>query len=665
MVFNRKNDNNTITNFGNDNGVANPDEMFDLTIALLNVGSNANTVTCVLTRTNGKSTVSNANGAWGTINTNAAVENTGNAFRVKLNSGFEAGEYVRFNLAVSSSNGNNNVEIALLINNVNIVQHFNLGDISGDLVDPLGLDVLYYPAFGWLMFASGTGFGNALGQTGANRLYMFNLATMGTDLLDFMGIVGTSYIVGLYHDNTNNYIWYANSDQCYCFDISAGLSGAVEIGHMTWHNTTWGGTPMKRVRGLTFNNVDSLYAYWQVYDTSFVESLFGETKNLGGTASEFAGWLLNDGESYGGHWNNGRGLEWDGTCFWTINIYIPTLYRRDPVTFEYFYKTLIPSVFDSYPSYDIAWSAEGPIGIDDITPFKPGNRYYMWTVNMDNADVYKLEVTSAVLPTAVELDIVASTASGSQTDLVWHPNITPEMVSHYIVYRSTNPNFYASNTNSIGITIDTTYTDYPPISKADIFYYSIRAVNYHGYSENTSFDVFESDFGTAMKTINMNAIQIDNNVVLSWRPENIEGIKWNILRKSKTDAEYKTIGSININKEFLVNEFKYVDESITDNGIYNYKLELVTSTGNKIQFNEISCKHFNELVFGIKPIGKNPVKGDIVLNYGIDRDGDILLNIYNITGALVNLLLQSFPIYSLNVFPKIPFLYYYSLQSLY
>ncbi len=624
----------TITNFGNDNGVANPDEMFDLTIALLNVGGNAASVTGVLTSTDGKAIVSDANGTWGNINTNAIVENTGDAFRVKLNPGFEAGEYALFNLAVSSSNGNNDIEIGLLINNANVVQHFNLGDISGDLVDPSGLDVLYHPAFGWLMFASGTGLGNVLGQTGANRLYMFDLATMGTGVLDFMGVVGSSYIVGLDHDS-NYDIWYANGDECYSFDITAGLSGAVENGHMTWHNTAWGGTPMKRVRGVTFDNADNLYAYWQVYEPSFLESLFIESQNLGGTAAKLAGWPLTDGESYGGHWNNGRGIEWDGTCIWTINIYIPTLYRRDPVTFEYFYKTPIPSVFGSYPSYDIAWSAEGPTGIDDVTPYKPGNRYFMWTVNMDNADVYKLELTSAVLPSAVDLDIAESEAVASQTNLVWHPNITPEMVSHYIVYRSENSIFYASSTDSIGTTTDTTFTDNPPISKADVFYYSVRAVNYHGYSENTSFDVFESDFSTSVQTINMNAMQIDNNVVLSWRPENIEGIKWNILRKSKTDADYKAIGSINISKETLVNEFKYVDESITDNGIYNYKLELVTSTGSKIQFNEISFKYFNELVFGIKPIAQNPVKGDLVLNYGIDRDGDISLNIYNITGALV------------------------------
>ncbi len=614
--------------------MADADEMFDLSVQIKNVGSNATNVAGTLSSKDGKATVVDAAGTWGTVNSGASSTNSANTFRVKLDPGYAPGEYIVFNLNVTCTEGSNTLlEIAILVNEPNIVDEFYLGDVSTDLVDPSGLDVMYAPGFGWIMLATGTGLGNVFGETGANRIYMFDIETRGAVLWDYMGVIGSSYVVGMDHSSDGS-MWYANGDQCYSFDISLGLSGAVENGHMTWHNTAWGGTPMKRFRGITFDNDDSLYGYWQVYDPSFVESLFGETKNLGGTASKFLGLPLTDGESYGGFWNNGRGLEYDGTSFWSINIFVPTMYRRDPTTFEYFYKCNLPSVFGSYPAYDIAWQSMGPSGDGTVDPYKPGNRYFMWTVNMDDAMVYQVDLTGIVLPGAVDIDLINSSFGGSQVDLEWNANPSTDNVSHYIVYRSSDPNFYAEGKDSIGWTAGLTYTDFPPVSKATDFYYKIRAVNYHGYSESTSFDYFEANF-TGTQTVNLNASQIDRDVVLTWRPNNDNGVKWNILRKDKLGS-YKNIGTVEINKDAMTNEFKFVDNTIADNGIYNYKLELVSSDGSKIQFNEISFKYFNNLVFGISKINENPVRGDIVLNYGIDRESDVTLNVYSITGALIS-----------------------------
>lgn len=624
-----------IAGYGDNDGIADPDEMFDLSILIKNVGANGSGITGVLTNIDGKATVNDANGSWSNINNGATGENTADPFRVKLNPGYGPGEYVKFNLAVSCNEGSTtNIEIALLINEPNVTDHFYADDeISGDLADPSGIDVMYHPSFGWFMLMSGTGLGTVTGETGANRIYMFDLATMGANLTDFMGVVGSSYVCGIDHDS-NMYMWYTNADEMYCFDISAGLTGATEVGRLNLFNSDWGGTPMKRYRGVTFDNVDSMYGYWHVYDPSFVESLYGITKNLGGNASQFASWPLLDGESYGGYWNNGRGIEFDGTSFWSINIFIPTMYRRDPATFLSFYQTPIPSAFGSYPSYDIAWQAMGPAGDDQVEPFKPGNRYFMWTVNMDNAEVYQVEMTSIVLPSAVDIDLTASTFGGNQTDLVWHPNASTDFVTKYIVYRSSDPNFYASSTDSIGVTTDTTFTDFPPISKATDFYYKVRAVNYHGYSESTSFDYFEANF-TGTQTVNLTAMQIDRDVVLTWRPENSNGIKWNVLRKSP-NGNYENIGTVDINKEEMLSEYKFVDNTIAQNGIYNYKLELISSDGDKISFNEIAFKYFNNLIFGIRPVNENPMRGDIVLSYGIDRNADVSLKIYSITGQLVS-----------------------------
>ena len=620
----------TITNYGDNDGLADPDEMFDLVVNIKNVGSNGTSVTGTLTSKDGKADVKDGSGAWGNIGSGSTAENNSDPFRVKLDPGYSSGEYVILSLAVTCSEGSTtNMEIALLINAANITDHFYADSVSSDLADPSGIDVNYHPAYGWFMIASGTGLGTVTGEVGQNRLYMFDIATRGANLLDEMGVVGASYICGIDHDS-NGYMWYTNADEAYCFDISAGLSGASEVGRLQLYNSDWGGTPMQRYRGLTFDNNDSLYGYWHVYDPSFVESLYGITKNLGGTASQFMSLPLTDGESYGGYWNNGRGIEFDGSAFWSVNIFVPTLYRRDPSNFEYFWKTDIPSVFGSYPTYDIAFQAEGPAGDNAVEPYKPGNRYYMWTINMDNADVYQLDLTDALLPGAVTFATCVNT--GAEMELNWHPNPSTDFIDHYIVYKSTDPDFFPSSGDSIAVTTDTFYTD--ALSKAT-YYYKVRGVNYHGYSSSSSYTSIEATT-TGLQSVNLSAMQVNADVVLTWNSDINDGSKWNILRNDRNGFE--NVGTVDISNG---SSYKFTDKTVPENGIYKYSLELVKNDGSTVKFDEISLKYFNNLVFGLSDIRQNPIRNDFELKYSLDREGEVSLTVYDITGSAVKTLVKS------------------------
>lgn len=628
----------TITNYGNDNGLANPDEMFDFVIQLQNVGGAANTVTAVLTNTDGDATVIDANGAWGNMASNATAWNSADPFRVKINPGLPDNELVEFNLVISSSNGSTVLQIAFSVNSAQIVGSFNLTQVSLDLADPAGLDIIWNDAFGtWIMVANGTGLGNVLGQTGASRVYWFDIDddfNTGNVVVDFMTPTSPEggYVMGIDHDAVGN-IWWALSNYCYSYDFSTGTP--VLNGYLNWGNTDYGAADPVRVRCPTFNNDDSLFGYWHEYAT-LTESLFGYTKNLGGSASTWEAIPLTDGTAYGGTWNNGRGLEWDGTAFWSLNIFDGWLYRRDATDFTYFYKTPIPSVFGSYPAYDIAWQACASDGSGNITPYGEGNRFYMWTVNMDNADVYKVDVTDAVLPKAVDLDIASCTVNNvtKQATLVWNANPSTDFVDHYIVYRSTDPNFYASASTQIGTTGSTTYTDSPPISKDVTYYYKVKAVNWHGYSLNSSFEALQADFTTAKHELSLNASQINADVVLTWMPSEFEGTEWKVLRKSD-NSEYELIGKVACAKNDFAGTYNFTDTSVPTNGTYYYTIELVEANGSVKKFNEIRFKYFNTLVFGITPLDINPVRGDLVLKYGIDRSGDVSLKLYNITGSVV------------------------------
>ncbi|MDY6786767.1 MAG: immune inhibitor A, partial [candidate division WOR-3 bacterium] len=169
-----------IAGYGDNDGLADPDEMFDLVVNIKNVGSNANNVTGVLTSKDGKATISDANGTWGNIATDASAENTADALRIKLEPGYGPGEYVRCNLAVTSNEGaTTDIEIALLINDPKVVDHFDLKDIRGGMADPSGIDINYHPTLGWIMFASGTGLGTVTGDVGQNRIYAWTHAQGG------------------------------------------------------------------------------------------------------------------------------------------------------------------------------------------------------------------------------------------------------------------------------------------------------------------------------------------------------------------------------------------------------------------------------------------------------------------------------------------------------
>jgi len=373
-------------------------------------------------------------------------------------------------------------------------------------------------------------------------------------------------------------IWYSSGDSAYCYDISSG--SPVNVGRLRWPNSDYAGTVMKRVRGLTFDNNDSLYGYWQTYGT-FEESIYGVRKSLGTLATAWDRAALLDGASYGGKWNNGRGIEWDGTCLWSVNIYENLIYRRypinnpsveDSVLEKFAFKTIntisCPSVIGNYPAYDIAIQAVSSDGVTPAVPYAFGNKYYLWTMNMDNSEVTKIDITSLVLPEQVDLVPTSCTFNDATNTvtLVWKKNPLKDFVTNYIVYRSTDPNFYATSKDSVLTTTDSTATFVIPDVKG-YHYFKVRAVNYQGYSFNTSDEVYSvNNTTTALNTVSLVATQKGADVYLEWEKEGVNnGSAWEVSR-AKDNGQFEVVGSVDFRST------KFVDNKITDNGTYTYKL---------------------------------------------------------------------------------------------
>ncbi|MDD3803436.1 MAG: T9SS type A sorting domain-containing protein, partial [bacterium] len=621
----------TITNYGNNNGFAEPDELVDLKVTIKNVGGAATGITAKLRSTQtGLVLVTDSTAAYPNIGSLASAANSDN-FRVKVLSGTPSDTTLYFTLAVTSAAGSNETEFGIKINSTPTDTTFILRTKSTALTDAAALDIYWLGDFGiddWAIIAAGSGLGNVYG-TGSKQIWYWTLSDNGATLEDYFSYTSGNYAQCMDHDAAGN-VWISCGDSALRYDIVS----QSQISRTRWSNTDYAGTVMKRVRGVTFDNNDSMFGYWQTYGT-FEESLLGQRKVLNGTATRFWGVPLLDGTSYGGKWNNGRGIEWDGTCFWSVNIFENFIFRKTPYSAGFpqpdsnAFKTIstisCPSVQGNYPAYDIAFQGISGDGITPAVPFGKNNKYYIWTLNMDNSEVTKIDVTSLVLPKAVAGFTVSRVPTSTTVNLSWTANAASDFVTKYVVYRSTTPNFYAKDSDSVATTTDTSLVNIVPVAKVD-YYYKVKAVNYQGYSLTPSVEKLASG-ATATMEASLIANQVNNDINLEWTAQTTAGKSWEITRTS--DKETAVIGTVDIKTN------KFTDSSVPSNGTYTYNLTRVDADGNKVVMGETKVKFFSNLVFGISPIKQNPVKNSFTLYYSIDREEQVSLNIYSITGQVV------------------------------
>ncbi len=630
----------TLTNYSNNNGVVDPDEIVDLVIAVKNVGGNATSVAAKLRNKQGFVTVLDSTADYGTINSLTTVSNTSDIFRIKVKPSCPTDTTIFFTLDFTSSNGSNEVEFGIKINSTSLLYTTLLRNVSGSLTDAAGLDLVYSDAVGdWMVISAGTGLGNAYG-TGSKKMIYFDLSTWGSVVKDSFTYAGANYLMDMDHDALGR-IWYSSGDSAHIYDFSSGSPSYV--GRVRWPNSDYAGTVMKRIRGLTFDNNDSLYAYWQTYGT-LEESLYAVRKVINGAGTIWKRAPLLDGAGYGGRWNNGRGIEWDGSALWSVNIYENLIYRKYPITdlgvsgdsipdslkFRTINTISCPSVQGSYPAYDLAIQAVSADGTTPAIPYAYGNKYYMWTMNLDNSEVTKIDITSLVLPEQVDLVIDSCNFNDATNEvtLKWKPNPLKDFVTKYIVYRSTDANFFATSKDSVLTTTDDSAKFVIPDVKG-LHYFKVRAVNYQGYSYNTSDEVYVINNIIALNTVSLVATQNGSEIYLQWQKEGINnGSEWEISR-SRDNGYFKVIGSVDFKSS------KFVDKTLSQNGAYTYKLDLVKLGGEKVTYGQTSIKYFNPFVFKLYKPETNPVKGSLNINFAIDKEDFVTLKIYSITGQVV------------------------------
>ncbi|MRR08548.1 hypothetical protein EG831_00310, partial [bacterium] len=228
----------------------------------------------------------------------------------------------------------------------------------------------------------------------------------------------TMYLGGIDVDNGGN-LWYSIQDSCYNTTRAAPTSTVNAKFRLP--NVNWGGTPMKRIRGVALGPGvvdtvgadpmpgDSLWGFFQNYfdaaaSGSGAESLYVVRKGpANGTATIAFRYGFADSawgaQSYPGNgysWWNGRALEYDGSNLWTSSVWRNLLIKRDARTARITMVMPGPSTFGSYGTYGVAHEATdengvpyAPSGTAAYQPYKRGTRHYLYCASMDEGKIYK------------------------------------------------------------------------------------------------------------------------------------------------------------------------------------------------------------------------------------------------------------------------------------
>ncbi|MDO9068456.1 MAG: immune inhibitor A, partial [Deltaproteobacteria bacterium] len=247
--------------------------------------------------------------------------------------------------------------------------------------------------------------------------------------------VATKYAGGLSVDNVGQ-LWISLQDSIYGFNRATTVNNAFRV-----PNTSWGGTPMLRIRGVAFGPSvidtvgpdplpgDSLWTYWQNYD-AYSESLIVVRKPASGLTTKVLGLSWDDPEATDntingqGEWWNGRALEYDGSHIWTSSVWQNVLIRRNPITGARLEMMPGPSSYGSYGTYGMSIEATNsagvpyaPVGTTPYVPGAEGNRFYLYCASMDEGKVYKVDITSLVLSTPP--DSVKVVDTGTDNVVYW------------------------------------------------------------------------------------------------------------------------------------------------------------------------------------------------------------------------------------------------------
>lgn len=535
--------------------------------------------------------------------------------------------------------------------------------------------------------------GNAnLGNVGtASRIYRVKKNTTNNPLVggDTLGsfrnniTVNTGgYVSGMDIDNQGNLLW-SLADTLFSVtipDYATGLKKRLPS------VSAWGGSPMKRFRGIAFGpsvcdtvgpgdyGPDTLWGYYQRYGATgdenpanWVESLYciGYTSTAPLPIRFGRGWndsiqYLPDnpeyGAGYGGDWWNGRGVEYDGMHVWTTSVWSNQVMKKDPYTGATVAVIPGPSSGGSYGTYGLTHEATDSMGVPyaptGTVPYVPGakgTKHYMYFSSMDEGKIYKVNVTSYMVPTSC--DSVKVTDMGGNVNKIkwWKANADKQQIMQYIIFRQPLGTTIPPREDQIIATVSSTRNGLY-VSTVDSFNdtyagkalaaYNVLPVNHAGR-------------GAWGASVNANPLAVElaefsclvgegNQVNIRWTTASEENnYLWEIER-SVDNETYVKIGELPAaGNSPMGASYSFTDPSPA-NGLNYYRLVDVSLDGIRTYHGPISVLVGRPMAYALAQNYPNPIgRGVTTIKYALRDPGRTSLRIYNVMGQVVRTLVES------------------------
>ena len=480
------------------------------------------------------------------------------------------------------------------------------------------------------------------------------------------------YLGGIDVDGSGN-LWYSIQDSCFNIDRVAPTPTVMK--KFALPNVAWGGTPMKRIRGVALGPSvvdtvgtdpmpgDSLWGYWQAYEPAFTESLYVIQKVATGTASSVrysfafadSAWGAAGYGAYGYSWWNGRAMEYDGMYLWTSSVWQNILIRRDPRNARVSMVLPGPSMFGSYGTYGVAHEATNaagvpyaPSGSAAYQPYKRGNRHYLYCASMDEGKIYKILATDFFVPTPC--DSVVATAVNASTNKVkfWKHNADTQKVVGYLIYRrdDANPPTHpadsysykrSSRVGSAVAAVDS-FMDAGAKSKA-MHYYTVVPLNYAGEagygasSPSNPLAVSLTDFSCALIS--------GNSVTLRWATASETDLyKW-VVERSPDGAAYTEVGEVAVNSPNPMGASYSFTDRLDEPGMYYYRIADVSLSGFRHYHDPLVVTFGAPAVYALGQNFPNPMGSSATaIKYALKAPGRTTLRVYNVLGEEVRTLVD-------------------------
>jgi M6 family metalloprotease-like protein len=525
-----------------------------------------------------------------------------------------------------------------------------------------------------------------------NRLYKVKRNTtnnplVSSDTISSMNNKGAAhatnmYLGGIDIDNSGN-LWYSIQDSLYNTNRT-NLTPTV-LGKCQMPNVQWGGSPMKRIRGVGLGPTvvdtvgpdimpgDSLWAWWQQYNTDgsgnpvagamLQESLYVIQKALSGTSTVRYRFNLrpdslwgsgNDGVNYDGSWWNGRAVEYDGSYVWTSSVWQNILIRRNPYNARIYELLPAPSTYGAYGTYGVAHEATDSAGVQyapaGTVAYKPGargNKHYLYCCAMDEGKIYKINATDFFVPTPCDSVKVTQVTATQNKIKWWKANANDQKVHGYIIYRKPLADLGAPGPSDSltfkwsarsGMEVSTVDSIFDNSAKALHNYY-VMPVNYSG----------QGGWGAPVKADPLSVelaefsclLTETGAVTINWKTASeLDNLRWEIER-SPDNVNYAKIGDLPAAGNSPTGASYTFTDPAPQNGVNYYRLVDISIAGYRTYHGPISVTVGRPTAYALAQNYPNPIgRGATTIKYALKDPGRTVLKVYNVAGQAIRTLVD-------------------------